>query len=63
MATRLGPQRPLGAVPLEDRSEGLRLVVGAHTFAGGPPFGIGAHDLGRYRVAADTARSWFIAPL
>lgn len=25
----------------------LRLVVGAHTFAGGLPFGLGAHDLGR----------------
>jgi hypothetical protein len=31
----------------------LRLVVCAHTFAGGLPFGLGAHDLGRYRVPAD----------
>jgi hypothetical protein len=34
----------------------LRLVVGAHPFAGGPPFSFGAHDLGRYRVMADPAR-------
>jgi len=35
----------------------LRLVVGDHTFAGGMPFGLGAHDLGRYRVPADPARA------
>jgi hypothetical protein len=26
----------------------LRLVVGAHTFAGGPPFSFRTHDLGQY---------------
>jgi hypothetical protein len=35
----------------------LRLMVGAHTFAGGLPFGLGTHDLGRYRVPADPARA------
>ena len=35
----------------------LRLMVGAHPFAGGAPFGLGAHDLGRYRVPTDPARA------
>jgi hypothetical protein len=34
----------------------LRLMVGTHPFAGGAPFGLGAHDWGRYPASARVRR-------